>query len=168
MEEPKKETEDMKWWEKKWKTAPANLNEAELLRLAEEQKQERLAREKELRETQLATEKRNAEFWRDIEKSCKDGTPEERFAVCLIRMSAQNLLVTTYMPLQEKQRRIVQMLRLHGVKITDSKEKIPLTSYMGASDLFSSDVFVRKGDIVQTRRSMFPENKTETTVGGEQ
>jgi hypothetical protein len=167
MEEAKKETEDMKWWEKLWHTAPANLNEEDLQKLIERQKQQRAQQERGQQETQIATRERDEKFWDAIEKSCKDGTAEERFAICLIRMASQNLLVNTLMPPQEKQRRIVTYFRLHGIKITDSKEKIPLTSFMNAADLFSSDPIVRKGNIVETRRSMFPENKTEKTVGGD-
>jgi hypothetical protein len=164
MEETKKETEDMKWWQVKWQKAPINLTETEISRLQEEQKQERLAREKDLREIQIATEKRNAEFWSAIVKSCSD--PEVRDANYIIRAGKQNLFVETMMPVYEKQRRINQLRRLHYQ--TGHKEKLNLADYMAAADLFVSDPIVRKGDIVQTRRSMFPENKTETTVGGEQ
>ena len=133
------------------------LSESELLRVAEEKKQKRLAQEKEMRETAAARVEIEKRYWDDIEKSCLDGDPLERFARCLMRMANQNLLVNTMAAPAEKQRRIVQLLRLHGIQIRDSKEKIPITGFMQNADMFVEDMFVRKCDVVLTRRVMFPE-----------
>jgi len=137
------------------------LTPEEIKRVLKEKEDARLKREQENIEITKAREKVEKEYWSDVEKSCIDGTAEVRFARCLIRMANQNLFVTTMGSPAEKERRIIQMLRLHGIQVRDSKEKIPLTGFMSSADCFVSDPYVHKGDVVTTRRSMFPQGQPE-------
>ena len=150
-----KQLEEMAWFGRKQMHVDL-LTPEEIKRvLAEKEETERRQRQEGI-ETVKAREKVDGDYWSDIEKSCMDGDASERFARCIIRMANQNLFVTTMGSPVEKQRRIVQMLRLHGIQIKDGKERIPLTAYMSNVDLFVSDPFCRKSDPVLTRHLMFP------------
>lgn len=104
---------------------------------------------------------RDERFVDDVEKSCLDGSPEERLARCLIRCSMKGVFGLN--PMQdprEKAKIISELLRLHGIQIKDSKEK-PSREDFKQSYYFVSDPYVRKGDVVLTRRAMFPQTRTE-------
>lgn len=148
--------EEAAWCEKKNQHV-ATLTESELARIMEEKKQKRLAWEKEQVETAKAREHVDKTYWEDLQKSCLEGSPIERFARCLVRLADKNLLIKTMGDPAEKTQRVAQLLRLHALSIKDSKGKPSAASFQDAASLFSMDPFVQKGDVIQTRRVMFPE-----------
>lgn len=149
------------WNERKLNAAPVNLSQTELERLLQERKLQELQHQKEQVETQEARAQVEKIYWDDIEKSCLDGYPEERFARALVRMSMRGVFGLN--PMQDprdKARVITEILRFHGIQIRDSKQK-PSREDFEQTIYFVSDPFVRKGDIVLTRRAMFPPGATE-------
>jgi hypothetical protein len=152
--------EKMQWAERKQRHIDT-LNPDELKRaLAEKEEKQRLLLE-EQRQTELAIKERERQYWDGIEKSCLDGSPEERFARFLVRASMKGIFGLN--PMQdprEKARIITDLLKCHGIALKDSKTK-PSRAELEQTVSFVSDPYVKKGDVTMTRRLMFPEKRTE-------
>lgn len=157
--------EKMAWFERKQKHVD-NLNEDDIKRILKEKEEARIQREKDARETLLAVEKRDREYWDSIVKDCLDGDPETRFAKFLVRASMKGLFTLNPMQQpQDKMRVFTDLLRFHGIALKDSKEK-PSRDDFEMTTLFVADPFIKKSDVVLTRRSMFPmEDKTVKVEG---
>ncbi len=155
----KKPKFDMHWEQVKTGKAPVQLSENELKRLLREKEEVRLTNEKDMRETQLATKKRDDAFWDDLVQDCLHGTPEERFGKFLMRANQKGLLTQNPRHRPQKQlRSLVELLRFHGIAFKDSKAK-PSRDDFEMTDLFVGDLFVRKSDVATIRKEMFPEDR---------
>jgi len=147
-------------WQQRKEMHVDSLTPDELRRaIAEKEERERQQRQDAI-ETQKAFQQREKQYWDDIEKSCLDGEPEERFARALIRMSMKGIFsINPMQDPREKARIIADLLKCHGIALKDSKTK-PSRTELEQTVYFVSDPFVRKADVTLTRRSMFPVDTT--------
>jgi hypothetical protein len=149
------ELEKMQWQQRKEMHVDL-FTPDELKRLLAEKEAREQQQKKETIETQKAVQQREKQYYDDLQKSCLDGDPTERFARALIRMSLKGVFGLN--PMQDprdKARIIAELLRFHGVQIRDSKEK-PKREDFERTIYFVDDPYVKKGDVVLIKRAMFP------------
>jgi len=159
----KQMTDDTAWlWRKR---DLAIYSEDELLRAAKERETVRMQNERAARENLLVNQEVEKKYYEDLMRSCTTGTPEERFARALIRMSRKGLFVETLFGTDEqKTQSIVTLLRLHNISIRDGKEKLTADDYERGLSLFVSDPFIRKGHAADMRKTMFPDTPSKEKI----
>jgi len=154
------ELEKMQWQQRK-EMHVDSLTPDELKRILAEKEEARIRRERDARETEAAIKEREKKFLDELIADCLTGDPETRFAKFLVRASMKGIFGLN--PMQDprdKARVLTELLKFHNIQVRDGKEK-PSRDDFERSVMFVSDPYIKKGDVVLTRRSMFPEVRPE-------